>query len=741
MKKFFVLLACFLLFSINQIFAGFYARKINSSDSWWTSQILKFETKIDVYGLLYETTINVKLKLGTGYRWDLSSYYCQNPYSGKYEFIWNFSLPKNSYIKNLQIWDKSKQSFISAAVIDLSTAEIEYNRNSNDTTNVLLRQYMLRDYNGNYNLQYDMRISPVNWDESVEFIIKYVSPCEMAYDKRIIEDHSYQFYTTNYSYDAWNNRCFTNAQSVFYVLDHNSPNLAPQNFTNFTKSWTKQGDYWTTSINENESFPYFQLSFATEAASGKFLRTYSDNYNNFYQLATKPHISDELRYPRKIVIAFDLVGQYMGSYSRENFLEMIKEALLISTTEKDSLLFVTSDFDVKWLSNNFEPRTEDLISTHLNSVKQIVPKLNLLPYMLKDIVNLLNEKDATAEVWLVSDDWQTGVRAETVMELLGQTYNNADNEIVFNIMDASGGGYYYIQNKYYRGNEYLYENLTRLSGGNFAKLYDVYYKYYIDRALDCLAPKVSTVEIDPMTSGGFTYSRVNLNRGRNNFNITSRYYQLGMMEGSFPFAVNYYGNYLGDSYFNTIELTEDTTSISESIAENTGLYWSGDYIMNELFLQPQSYSTIKYIEELSTQNHLLTPYSGFIIPSPKGYVGFRRIYLEDSVVSVQEEEITKPDVLPTEINISAYPNPFNPQTTILIKLGNEALHEDIKLDIYNILGQKIRSYTLTENSNSSVLKVEWNGLNDAGTEVASGTYIAVLSTSKVIKSHKLLLVR
>lgn len=741
MKKFLLFLSTLFLFCSHQIFAGFYAQRINSNETWWASQILKFETKIDVYGLLYETTINVKLKLGKGYRWDLPSYYCQNPYSGKYEFIWNFSLPKNSYIKSLQVWDKSKQDFVSAVVIDLSTAEVEYDRNSNDTTNVLLRQYMQRDYNGTYNLHYDMRVAPVNWDESVEFIIKYVSPCEMAYAKRIIEDYSYQFYTTNYTYDPWNNRCFTNAQSVFYVLDHNNPDLAPQNFSNFTKSWTKQDDYWTVTITENESLSYFQLSLATEATNGKFLRTYSGNYNNFFQLATKPHISDELRYPRKIVIAFDLVNQYTGNYLRENFLEMLKEVLLISTTEKDSLLFVTSDFDVKWLTNNFEPRTENLINTHLNSVKQTVPKLNLLPYMLKDIVNLLNEKNVAAEVWLVSDDWQTGVRAETVMELLGQTYYSAVNEIVFNIMDASGGGYYYIQNKHYRGNEYLYENLTRLSSGNFAKLYDTYYKYYIDRVLDCLAPKVSTVEIDPIPFGGFTYSRVNLNKGRNNFNITSRYYQLGMMEGSFPFDVNYYGNYLNDSYFNTIELTEDTTSVSESIAENTGLYWYGDYIMNELFLQPQSYSTIKYIEEISTQNHLLTPYSGFIIPSPKGYVGFRRIYLEDSVVSVQEEEVTQSDALPTEINISAYPNPFNPQTTILIKLGSEARHEEIKLDIYDILGQKIKSYVLTENSNSSALKVEWNGLNDAGTSVASGTYIAVLSTGKVIKSHKLLLVR
>ena len=100
---------------------------------------------------------------------------------------------------------------------------------------------------------------------------------------------------------------------------------------------------------------------------------------------------------------------------------MVKEALMISTTEKDSLIFVTSDFNVRWLENNFEPRTENLITSGINSVNQIIPKLNTLPYMLKEIVQFLNDKKTDAEVLLISDDDQTGVRAETVMELLQQT--------------------------------------------------------------------------------------------------------------------------------------------------------------------------------------------------------------------------------------------------------------------------------------------------------------------------------
>lgn len=361
--------------------------------------------------------------------------------------------------------------------------------------------------------------------------------------------------------------------------------------------------------------------------------------------------------------------------------------------------------------------------------------------MLKDIVKYLNEKDVDAEVWLVSDDYQTGVRAETVMELLDHTYFKANKKLVYNIIDVSSTWYsYYIQNKYYRGNEYLYENLSRLSGGNFAKMYDKYYMYYIDDALDCWAPKVSTVEIDPIPNNGFTYSRVNLSN-RNNFHIGARYFQIGMFEGDLPINVNYFGNYLKNPYFNSIDLPEDYTEVPESITLNTALYWFGNYIMKDLFLQPQSYSTIKYIEELSVQNRLLTPYSAFVIPGPTGYSGYVRIY-EDEITNIEEiNQSEDEEVIPTELAISSYPNPFNPSTNIIMSIPANLANQEKQFDIYNILGEKVKSFDMTQYNNLSEIHINWSGMNDYGNAVASGMYIAVFKVGSIIKSLKLLLVQ
>ncbi len=738
MKKYLLIFFSILMFYSGEINAQVSARTLDGTYYWWNFQGLKLESKIELYGLLYETTLDVKIKLGEASQYDYNNgvYYCQEPYHDKYEFEWTFTLPQNAYIKQLAVWNNSSQRFVSASDIDLTTAENEYQPGMDDSTRAILRQYMRRDYNGNYNQTYDLKISPVNWDEPVEFVIKYISPCSMYYNKRVVEDYSIQFYTGSYG------NCYKSAPATFSVIDYNNPNTAPSNFSGFSGDWKKEGDFWISSTGQNNYYRNFKLSFPAETESGKFLRTYQDTFNNFYQLTTKPFINDELRYPKKIVVAFDLKQQYFNEYSRVNFLNVIKNALMISTTEKDSLIFVTSDFNVHWLENNFEPRTENLITSGINSVNQIIPKLNTLPYMLKEIVQFLNDKGTDAEVWLVSDDYQTGVRAETVMELLQQTYYAAKHKVIFNIADVTSSYYsYYIQNKSYMGNEYLYENLTRLSGGNFNKLYDKYYLNFIDEILDCWAPKVSTVEIDALPQNGITYSRINMNNGINNFNITSRYGELGIYDGSTPFDINYYGYYSGEGYFNNINVVEDNTNVQDYILENTGLYWYGNYIMKELFMQPQSYSTIKYIEDLSVKNHLLTPYSGFIIPGPSGYTGFKRIYLDQQAVSVKNDDIEKQKKLPNEISLRSYPNPFNPTTTIVMKLGSGTFNAKKRLDIYSILGKKVKTFNLSGYDSSNEVKVVWNGLNDNGDAVSSGIYIAVLKTDTQIKSLKLSLIR
>jgi hypothetical protein len=76
--------------------------------------------------------------------------------------------------------------------------------------------------------------------------------------------------------------------------------------------------------------------------------------------------------------------------------------------------------------------------------------------------------------------------------------------------------------------------------------------------------------------------------------------------------------------------------------------------------------------------------------------------------------------IPTEYNLAQnYPNPFNPNTTIHYELPKGS---DVKLSVYNLLGQKVKTLVSGWNA-AGRYDVEWRGDNDLGYPVGSGVYI------------------
>ncbi len=95
-------------------------------------------------------------------------------------------------------------------------------------------------------------------------------------------------------------------------------------------------------------------------------------------------------------------------------------------------------------------------------------------------------------------------------------------------------------------------------------------------------------------------------------------------------------------------------------------------------------------------------------------------------------------VLPTEFALSQnYPNPFNPITTISYALPSNSY---VKLSIYNILGQKVK--TLVDGEEQAGFKnVIWDGKNDRGEEVGSGIYFYRIQTGSFTKTAKMSLLK
>lgn len=110
-------------------------------------------------------------------------------------------------------------------------------------------------------------------------------------------------------------------------------------------------------------------------------------------------------------------------------------------------------------------------------------------------------------------------------------------------------------------------------------------------------------------------------------------------------------------------------------------------------------------------------------------------FIKHPVVNVEEES---KEALPKDFALfQNYPNPFNPYTLIRFALPEDC---EVKLEVYNILGQKIK--TLRDGFfNKGVREVVWDGRNQKGKEVASGIYFYRIKTEKYTDIKKMILLR
>jgi hypothetical protein len=84
-----------------------------------------------------------------------------------------------------------------------------------------------------------------------------------------------------------------------------------------------------------------------------------------------------------------------------------------------------------------------------------------------------------------------------------------------------------------------------------------------------------------------------------------------------------------------------------------------------------------------------------------------------------------------------YPNPFNPETDISYTLPKDC---DVKLTIYNVIGQKIK-VLVDEHQTAGSKSVYWDGKDEKGKQVASGIYFYRMKAGEFTDAKKMILMK
>ncbi len=222
------------------------------------------------------------------------------------------------------------------------------------------------------------------------------------------------------------------------------------------------------------------------------------------------------------------------------------------------------------------------------------------------------------------------------------------------------------------------------------------------------------------------------------------------LEGSIPSEIgnlinltnlNLWNNYLEGDFplgiwdlNNLVELDLSTNQLTGSISSNIGsmtnleLLDLGENQLNGFI--PESICEL----ELNEFESIDLEYNQFCPPYPSCIED----YLGEQNTSNCENVSVLDDLIPYTCKLySAYPNPFNPFTTLRYDLPEDGL---VNITIYDLLGNVINQL-VNEVQNSGYKSIQWNATNSKGQPVSAGVYLYSIEAGDFRQTKKMILLK
>jgi hypothetical protein len=191
--------------------------------------------------------------------------------------------------------------------------------------------------------------------------------------------------------------------------------------------------------------------------------------------------------------------------------------------------------------------------------------------------------------------------------------------------------------------------------------------------------------------------------------LTRVYLFDNQITGEIPSEIGYLTN-LERLKLHTNQLTG---SIPETLCDLSNLTWSSEdssYTVSTLF-----------------DNQLCPPYPSCI----EEYVG-------DQDTSGCGQVSIIDETLPMTYDLhNAYPNPFNPVTTLRYDLPEDAL---VNITIYDMMGRQV-STLINSHQNAGYKSVQWNSTNNTGQPVSAGLYLYTIEAGQFRQTKKMVLLK
>ncbi len=197
-------------------------------------------------------------------------------------------------------------------------------------------------------------------------------------------------------------------------------------------------------------------------------------------------------------------------------------------------------------------------------------------------------------------------------------------------------------------------------------------------------------------------------------------------------------------FYDNITPVELTSFTAELSGQAVVLNWTTTTEINnqgfeiERHTTTSNWETIGYIPGFGTTSEPKT-YSYTDDKIVTGTYTYRLKQVDyDGTFRYSDEVEVEVDFAPSDYALfQNYPNPFNPTTDVRFQVPETG---EVTIKIYDMLGQVVSTLFAGEVV-SGTYTANWNGLNDAGVQMSSGSYIYKMVAGDFVQSKKMVLLK
>jgi Ca-activated chloride channel family protein len=642
------------------------------------------------------------------------------------EVLYSFDLPENSIVCDSWLW--IGDTVVQAIIMDQWTASSIYEEivNRRKDPSILFKRSATN---------YELRIFPMAGNSSRKVKITYMVPAQWN-SANIISPLPTDLL------QASANPLETFQISVYLNEGLHNPNILEYPEIVFQND-SLSGISFSALIPSEAIQNSLNLSVDAPMNNGIFVSTFDNGNEGFYQLAFLPSKALNISAPRKVALLVDY-EEYNTTITKSVLLENIKTALRLNLTTEDSFNIILSKVNIQRISEDWIRADSSVIDSIFRELSedQIAGYSNL-PSLLSDGIDFVKNHGNDGSLLLVSSSDQVG-DYQSANQLIDDLFELMDPRLPLHVVNYQNQNYSYnyIGDRNYYGNEYFYLNITRLTSANYyapPNYYDLNPSFFggmLADAVQSLNGYISSFDLHTKMNDGFCYARYELNQNISSVFFNKPILQVGKYNGNFPFIIETSGVYESEPFQLSFTLDESEVFTGDTMSEEI---WAGNYIK---FLegQNQTNENINEIVHFSIEERVLSLYSAFICLEPNMEWGVCYDWLtEDDGGVIGVEDSLKSD--DDSLSLSAYPNPFNSQINLNVKLPGSFSGENITFRIYDILGQIVKTFEPDLSAGRKEYRFTWNGVSDNGVYVSSGNYFFIVTTPEKIFTKKLLLLK